>query len=257
MVLPGLATESLNMKFAGKIALVTGASSGIGRAVALRLGSEGAFVFVNYSKSAAKAADTVARIEAAGGQAQAVQADIGHLDQIAAMFDVIRARSTSLDILVNNAAFGVGAPTLATTTPEEFERTFAVNARGTFFVTQAAVRLMRDGGRIVSVSSSVTHLKVAPYVPYNGSKAAVEAFTRSWAAELGSRGITANSVSPGATNTEMLWSTTSQEQVAAVAEATLLKRVGEPEDVADVVVFLASQEGRWVTGQSLIATGGL
>ena len=173
------------------------------------------------------------------------------------MFEVIRAEAGVLDILVNNAAFGVGAPTLETTTPEEFDRTFAVNARGTFFVTQAASRIMREAGRIVSISSSVTHLKVASYVPYNGSKAAVEAFTRSWAAELGHRRITVNSVSPGATNTQMLWSTTSKEMVAAVAEATLLKRVGEPEDVADVVAFLASDEGRWMTGQNLVATGGL
>jgi 3-oxoacyl-[acyl-carrier protein] reductase len=245
------------MRLEGKVALVTGASSGIGRAIALRFGAQGANVFVNYSKSAAKAAESVAHIVARGGQAQAVQADIGDLEQIQSMFRTIRAEAGVLDILVNNAAYGVGAPTLETTTPEEFERTFAVNARGTFFVTQAAVRLMRDEGRIVSVSSSVTHLKVANYVPYNGSKAAVEAFTRSWAAELGARRITVNSVSPGATNTEMLWSTTTQETIAAVAQATLLKRVGEPEDVADVVVFLASEEARWITGQSIIATGGL
>ena len=245
------------MELPAKIALVTGASSGIGRAIALKLAARGAFVFVNYSKSEHKAAETVAAIEAAGGEGRAVQADIGDLRQINAMFDVIRAEAGALDILVNNAAYGVGAPTLESTTAEEFERTFAVNARGTFFVTQAAARLMRGGGRIVSVSSSVTHLKVAPYVPYNGSKAAVEAFTRSWAAELGARGITVNSVSPGATNTEMLWSTTSKEMIAAVADATLLKRVGEPEDVADVVVFLTSDEGRWMTGQALIATGGL
>jgi 3-oxoacyl-[acyl-carrier protein] reductase len=245
------------MKLHGKVALVTGASSGIGRAIALRLALQGAKVFVNYSKSETKAAATVAEIVAGGGQALALRADIGDLDQVQTMFDSIRAETSVLDILVNNAAYGVGAPTLETSTVEEFERTFAVNARGTFFVTQAAVRLMRDGGRIVSISSSITHLKVANYVPYNGSKAAVEAFSRSWAAELGARRITVNSVSPGATNTDMLWSTTSKETVAAVAEATLLKRVGEPGDIADVVVFLASDEGRWITGQSLIATGGL
>jgi 3-oxoacyl-[acyl-carrier protein] reductase len=245
------------MKLKDKFALVTGSSAGIGRAIALRLAAQGAMVFVNYSKSEAKAGETVALIKAAGGKARAVRADIGRLDDVRTMFEVIQAETDVLDILVNNAAYGVGAPTLATTTAEEFDRTFAVNARGTFFVTQAAARIMRDGGRIVSISSSVTHLKVAAYVPYNGSKAAVEAFTRSWAAELGARRITVNSVSPGATNTEMLWSTTTPEVVAAIAETTLLKRVGEPEDVADVVAFLVSDEGRWVTGQSLIATGGL
>lgn len=245
------------MKLQDKFALVTGGGTGIGRAISMRLAAQGAMVFVNYSKSEAKAADTVAQIKAAGGKARAVRADIGRLDDIRTMFEVIQAETDVLDVLVNNAAYGVGAPTLATTSPDEFERTFAVNARGTFFVTQAAARIMRDGGRIVSISSSVTHLKVASYVPYNGSKAAVEAFTRSWAAELGPRRITVNSVSPGATNTEMLWSTTSPETVAAIAEMTLLKRVGEPEDVADVVAFLVSDEGRWVTGQSIIATGGL
>lgn len=245
------------MTLPGKFALITGASSGIGRAIAVRLGAAGATVFVNYSKSAAKAAETVAQITAGGGKAQAVRADIGRPEEIQAMFEQIYAETDALDILVNNAAYGVGAPTLESTTLEEFDRTFAVNARGTFFVTQAAARHMRDGGRIVSISSSVTHLKVASYVPYNGSKAAVEAFTRSWAAELGARRITVNSVSPGATNTEMLWSTTSPETVAAVAEATLLKRVGEPADIADVVAFLVSDAGRWLTGQSIIATGGL
>jgi 3-oxoacyl-[acyl-carrier protein] reductase len=238
-------------------ALVTGAGRGIGRGIAQRLARDGAFVIVNYSRSAAEAASLVEEIKATGGDGYAVQGDISDLDQITAMFDLIRERTPQLDILVNNAGRGApGLPTLLATTPEDFDFTFDLNTRGLFFVTQKAAALMPDGGRIINISSNSASTRQPGLSAYAGSKAAVEAFTRIWAAELAPRRITVNSVVPGIVDTDLIRGGMTPELIEKFGSMVPLGRMGQPADIADVVAFLAGDDSRWITGQCLSVSGG-
>lgn len=240
-----------------KLALVTGAARGIGRGIADRLASEGAHVIVNYSTSQTEAEALVEAIRSRGGSASAIRADIADLGAAAAMVDRIAADHSRIDILVNNAGRGSnGMPTLDRTAPEDFDRVIDLNMRGLFFMTQAAVRIMPDGGRVVSISSITTKSRVPGLSVYAGSKAAVEAFTRIWAAELAPRRITVNAVLPGLTDTDMIRQNISAEVAGQLAATIPLGRMGLPRDIANVVAFLASEDGDWVTGQSLVAAGG-
>jgi 3-oxoacyl-[acyl-carrier protein] reductase len=245
------------MKLAGKTALVTGAGRGIGRGIAKRLAADGARVIINYSRSAAQAESLVDEIKAAGGDAFAIAGDVADLDAIATMFERIRERVSSIDILVNNAGRGSGGtPTLETSTVADFDGMFALNTRGLFFVSQAAVRMMPDGGRIVNLSSTGTQARVPGLSIYSGSKAAVEAFTRIWATELAGRLITVNSIMPGLIDTDLI----TDNMPAGTREAALrhspMKRLGQPADIADVVAFLASDDARWISGQCIPVNGG-
>lgn len=241
----------------GKIALVTGAGRGIGRAIAARLAADGAEVIVNYSRAAAQAEALVREIEAAGGKASAIAADVSDLAQIEALFATIRARHPRLDILVNNAGRGSGGmPKLGEVTPEDFEALFGLNTRGLLFVSQGAVAMIPEGGRIISVSSTVTVARVPGLSVYAGSKAAVEAFTRIWAAELAPRRITVNAVSPGIVDTDLIRDNMPPGTIEAYGQHIPLGRVGQPGDIADVIAFLASDDARWITGQNLVAAGG-
>jgi NAD(P)-dependent dehydrogenase (short-subunit alcohol dehydrogenase family) len=243
----------------GRTALVTGASRGIGRAIAERLAADGALVAVHYGSNETAAKETVAAIEGKGGQAFAVRADLAETAELDALFTGLRdgLGGRPLDILVNNAAFIDYTATIEGATPESFDRLFAVNVRAPLFVIQRALPLMPDGGRIVNVSSGVTWFAI-PEVVYGMSKGAVNVLTRSLAKTQGARGITVNTVSPGITETDMNgWLTESADAARAIAGITALGRHGQPAEIADAVAFFASDDGRWVTGQTLEVNGGL
>ncbi|MFS0518375.1 SDR family oxidoreductase [Nostoc sp. UIC 10607] len=237
----------------GKVAIVTGASRGIGRAIAERLAEDGASVVVNYANNSAKAKEVIAGIEARGGQALALQADISKVNDIRHLFQATIDHFGRLDILVNNAGLAIYKP-FVQLTEEEFDTVFTVNARGTFFALQEAARWMADNGRIVSISTGGTVSPSPTASIYAGSKAAVEQFTKVLAKEIGERGITVNAVSPGFTDTEMLASNPQLKEKGL--KMSPLGRLGQPADVADVVAFLVSEEARWLTGQNIQAGGG-
>ncbi|MEV0353469.1 SDR family oxidoreductase [Nonomuraea sp. NPDC050680] len=242
----------------GKTALVTGGSRGIGRAVALRLAAEGALVAVHYGGNDDAAKQTVARIEQAGGRAFAVQARFGDDGSVDRLFEGLAEglAGGGLDILVNNAGIASANP-IAQVTPEEFGRLLTINVSTPFFVIQRALPLLNDGGRIINMGSTASRFAVSTQIGYTISKAALESMAPSLANELGGRGITVNTVAPGAVRTDMTAGYSSIPEVVAGIEAiTALGRLGEPEDVADVVGFLAGPQGRWVSGQTIDVSGG-
>ena len=240
----------------GKIAIVTGGTRGIGRAIAERLAQDGASVVVNYVQSADKAKELVSKIVAGGGEGLAVQADMSQVAHVSRLFQETVDRFGRLDILVNNAGMGKFTP-LAEVTEEEFDATFALNAKGVCFALQEAARRMTDGGRIVNISTSLTVSGFPGTALITGSKAAVEQFTLAAAKELGGRGITVNTVLPGATDTEGFDQIAPQEIKGQVAHMSPLGRMGQPKNIADVVAFLVSEQARWLTGQRIHATGGM
>ncbi|MEW9552659.1 SDR family oxidoreductase [Nonomuraea sp. NPDC050783] len=236
----------------GRGAVVTGGSRGIGRAVVERLAADGAEVVFSYRREA-EAATRVAKETGA----HAVQADVGSREDLQRLFAEAEARLPGLDILVSNAVQDLGRKPMTEISDDEYERVFAVNARSVFLALQWAGRVMRDNGRIITISTLNTALPVATLALYQGSKAAAEQFTKVAARELGGRGITANTVSPGTTDTDLLHATNSPEALQRVIPFTALGRLGRPDDIAAVVAFLAGPDGRWVTGQNLLATGGM
>ncbi|MBC1222990.1 SDR family oxidoreductase [Nostoc sp. UCD121] len=238
---------------AGKVAIVTGASRGIGQAIAERLAQDGASVVVNYVHSSGKAKEVITGIEARGGQALALQADMSQVNDIRHLFQATVDHFGHLDILVNNAGLAIYKPVVELT-EEEFDTTFTLNARGTFFALQEAARRMADNGRIVSISTGGTVSASPTASIYAGSKAAVEQFTKALAKEIGGRGITVNAVSPGFTDTEMLANNPQMKEKGV--KMSPLGRLGQPADIADVVAFLVSEEARWLTGQNIQAGGG-
>ena len=243
-------------KLLGKVAIVTGASRGIGRAIALRLGKDGAKVIVGYSRQAEKAQEVVAAIEKEGGQAVAVQADMGNLADVRRLFEEARQRFGKLDILVNNAGISAFKP-IAMLTEEDFDRMFTINTKGPLFALQQAAHQIADGGRIINISTGGTATSAPGAGLYTASKAALEQFTMSLAKELGSRGVTVNAVLPGMTETDMFEEVAPPEFKEMAIGMTALGRLGKPEDIADVVAFLASDDARWITGQKIAATGGM
>ncbi|MER7505774.1 SDR family oxidoreductase [Nonomuraea pusilla] len=236
----------------GKGAVVTGGSRGIGRAVVERLAADGAQVVFSY-----RADETAAKDVAESTGAHAVRADVGDRADLERFFAEAEARLPGLDILVNNAAELTGVKPITDITDDDYERAFAVNTRAAFLAMQWAGRVMRDGGRIVNVSTLNTVIPGPALALYTSSKAAIEQFAKVAAREFGPRGITANSVSPGATDTDLLRTANPPEALERSKAFTALGRLGTPEDIASVVAFLAGPDGRWVTGQNLLATGGM
>jgi NAD(P)-dependent dehydrogenase (short-subunit alcohol dehydrogenase family) len=251
------------MSLQGKIAVVTGASRGIGRAIALRLAKDGASVVVNYQKNAEAAAAVVHEIGGAGGEAFAIQGDVGSVAGIRQFFQAIDAELTKrhgspqFDILVNNAGIGRGG-TIETTTEETFDELMAVNVKGSFFVTQGAISRLRNGGRIISLSSALSKYPYPRMTAYSMGKAAINHFTLILAADLGKRGITVNAIGPGLTITDFTAHARQDPNVVkGVSAHTALGRLGEAEDIAGVAAWLASEDARWVTGQYIEASGGI
>ena len=246
----------------GKIALVTGASRGIGRSIALRLGADGALVAVHFNRDRAAAQAVVAAIAGAGGTAFAIAADFiepSAAEQLFAAFDAsLRQRGDRprLDILVNNAGIGSRQP-IEKVTPDEFERMIAINLRAPFFVTQQALPRLVDGGRIINISSTAARISYAETPLYAATKAALQSLTLSTAKRLGPRGINVNAVAPGATRTDLNPLARDLESAKQIASETILGRVGEPGDIAEVAAFLASDQAHWITGQVIEASGGL
>ncbi|SHM71243.1 SDR family oxidoreductase [Streptomyces yunnanensis] len=251
----------------GKIALVTGGSRGIGRAIAERLGRDGAVVAVAYARDAAAADDVVARIRKDGGRAVALHAPLGHHGDAADLWSAFDERITehapgmearpAVDIIVNNAGIAMLAA-LPALTEEDFDTVFAVNVRAPFFVVREGLKRLRDGGRIINISSGAGRLAMPEAIAYGATKGALDNFTLNLAKELGPRGITANAVAPGIVDTDVNaeWLRGNPAAEADAASRAALGRVGQPDDVADIVAFLASHDARWVTGKVIDATGG-
>ncbi|ESW89607.1 3-ketoacyl-ACP reductase [Mesorhizobium sp. LSJC269B00] len=236
----------------GKTALVTGSSRGIGRAIAEGLASKGAAVVVNYVGNHEAADEVVAAIAGKGGKAIAVQADISSVSDIHRLFDEAESEFGAIDIVVANVGVAVIKP-LTEATEADFDHVFGTNAKGTFFVLQEAARRVRNGGRIIAVSTGGTKMFFTQTALYLGSKGAVEQFVRVLSRELGPRGITVNALSPGFTDTDLL----PERDRAVAAGMSPFGRIGAPRDVADVAVFLASDEARWLTGENIQAGGGV
>jgi 3-oxoacyl-[acyl-carrier protein] reductase len=234
---------------------VTGAGKGIGAALAKRLAADGFQTVVNYSSSAAEAEAVVASIEAAGGHAKAIRADVAEASSVKMLFDQSEAAFGPVDVLVNNAGILKTAP-LADVTDADYQRQIAVNLTGTFNGMREGAKRIRDAGRIINFSTSIIGNFIPTYAIYAATKAAVEAMTHVLAKELGVRGITVNAVAPGPIATEMFLSSRSEELVKKAASEIPLGRLGEPDDIARVVSFLASPEGGWINGQVIRANGG-
>ena len=240
----------------GKVALVTGASRGIGSAIAERLGRDGFTVIVNYSGSAAEAEALVGKIGANGGRALAFKADISDPRAVREMFDTATAKFGGVDVLVNNAGI-MTLGNIADVEDAAFDKQIAINLKGSFNTLREAARRLRSGGRIINFSSSVVGLLQPTYAVYAATKAGVEAMTSVLAKELRGRNITVNAVAPGPTATELFLKGKPQAVIDHLANLAPLARLGQPQDIAGVVAFLAGPDGAWINGQTLRANGGI
>lgn len=239
----------------GKVAIITGSSRGIGSIIAKDLAKVGCDVVINYSGSEAAAKSVVDQIVTANGRAIAVKANVAVPDDMTALFDAAIEHYGKVDILVNNAGINI-YKLVKDTTEEDFDRIFQINVKGVFLGLKEAATRLHDNGRVINFSSSVTRLMLPTYGVYSATKAAVEQLTRVFAKEVGARGITVNSISPGPTNTDLFLEGKTAETIQRLASMAALGRIGEPVDISRVVLFLASESAGWVTGQNLGVNGG-
>ncbi|MGZ9819883.1 SDR family oxidoreductase [Peribacillus simplex] len=239
----------------GKVALVTGSSRGIGRTIAEQLADLGAKVVINYSGSVHKADEVVEGIKEKGGEAVAIQADISQVSHIENLFEETVNAFGKIDILVNNAGLMINKP-LSEALEEDFDKQFAVNVKGTFFACQQALKYMEADGRIVNISTSVIGQMFPSYSMYAGTKGAVEQFTRHLSKEFGPKRITINAIAPGPVNTELFNVGKSEQQIEGMKKMSAFGRLGETEDISNVVSFLVSEQAQWVTGQTIRVNGG-
>ncbi|MET3126685.1 3-oxoacyl-[acyl-carrier protein] reductase [Arcicella rosea] len=239
-----------------RVALVTGAATGIGRAIAIRLAQDGIAIAVNYMGNPNQADEVVDKIKEAGGTAIRFQADVSSVAEITKLYNDVTTAFGGIDIVVANAGIAVMGIPIADVTEADFDRINAVNYKGTFFVLQQAAKHVRNGGRIIQISSTSSLYPAAGLGIYAPSKAAGKVITEILAQELGHRQISVNSVFPGPTKTPLMEKEVSKEELERIGQAMNLGRMGEPEDIAGVVAFLASPEGAWVNGQQIIVNGG-
>lgn len=239
-----------------RVAIVTGASRGIGAALAQRLAQEGFAVAINYASSSAEADALATQLTAAGSRAIAVKADVSNADDVRRLFETTEQQLGKVDVLVNNAGVLKTMP-LADTSDALYDQTFDINVRGTFNTLREAAARMNDGGRIVNFSTTALALNMPGYAIYNATKAAVEAFTHVFAKELRGRNITVNAVAPGPIATSLFLDGKTEEQIQTFAKMPPLQRLGQPGDIASVVAFLAGPDAGWVNGQVLRANGGI
>lgn len=240
----------------GKVAIVTGGSRGIGRAIALRLGQMGANVCVNYGHSQEQAEEVVQELAKEGVQAAAIQADMREVAQIRHLFEASCNRFGRLDILINNAGMLLNKPVMEMD-ESSYDELMDLNLKSVFFACREAAKIMADGGRIINITSTVTRMLLPTYGAYAASKGAVDQLTRVLAKELGSRHITVNSLSPGPVDTELFRKSKSEEQIVQMAGMAALGRIGIPGDIADAVSLLVREEAGWISGQLIGANGGM
>lgn len=241
-----------------KVSIVTGASRGIGSAIAKRLSLDGFAVVVNYASNREKAEEVIDDIQAEGGEAIALQGDVSNAKDVESLFDRAEAIYGGVDVLVNNAGIQTQQVThIADMDDELYDQIFNVNTRGTFLTLRQAARRLRSGGHIVNFSTSAVGLAMPGYAIYSGSKVAVEIFTNILAKELRGRNITVNAIAPGPTATDLFYQGKSEELVQKFAQQAPLERLGQPDDIASAVAFLVSPEGSWVNGQTLRVNGGI
>nr|WP_145165174.1 SDR family oxidoreductase [Paenibacillus terrae] len=243
------------MSLNGKVAIVTGASRGIGRQIALQLADAGAKVVVNYSSNEAKAVEVVQAIEQAGGEAAAILANVGRLNEVEALFTETLERFGRLDILVNNAGI-MGLAPIAEVTEDMYDRHFDINVKGTYFACQQANLHMAQGGTIINFSTSVAGAMLPGYSIYAATKGAVEQITRQLAKEFGPKGITINTIAPGQVATDLFLNGKSEELIDSFRRMNAFGRLGEVEDIANAVELLVSDKARWITGQTIRVNGG-
>ncbi|MET3982072.1 3-oxoacyl-[acyl-carrier protein] reductase [Mucilaginibacter sp. UYP25] len=240
----------------GKVVLITGASKGIGAATALEMAKNAASVIVNYNESKEAAHQIVDSIKASGGYAIAVQANVSDEQDVARLFDEAIAEFGKVDVLVNNAGIMFTKP-IGQVSTKEFDKMFDVNVKGLFNTLHQASTRLADNGSIINLSSTVTRTIFPGYGPYCATKGAVEQLTRVFAKEIGSRGINVNAVSPGPTETDLFLEGKSQQDIDRLAASNAFNRLGRPEDIARVIVYLASDASKWISGQIIGANGAM
>ena len=250
------AAEAPTAKPNGKVAIVTGSSRGIGAATAKRLASDGYAVTVNCEKNKDLAAAVVRDIEAAGGRAIWIQADVSKPAAVRKLFDDTEKAFGGVDVVIANAGIMRIAP-IRDLSDEDFDRMWAVNGKGGFNTLREAARRVRDGGRIIALSSSITQLRTATYGPYAATKMAQDMFVGCLAKELEGRRISVNAIAPGVVNTTLFTDGKTEQMIAAFTQRTPYKRLGEPEDIAAVISTLCQGDGGWINGQTVFANGGL
>ena len=246
----------MNTPLAGKVALVTGSSRGIGRTIACKLAQMGADVVINYNKSKTSAEEACSQITATGGKAIAIQADVTMQAELEQLFDKTLEKLQKIDILINNAGILITKP-IEQVSEEEYDHLFASNVKSVFFACQQAAKKLSPGGRIINISTTVTKIMMPGYGLYAASKGAVDQITRVLSRELGEKNITVNAISPGPVDTELFRAGKSEEQIAQMAGMSPFNRIGTPADVAGAVALLVSDDAAWITGQNLYVNGGL
>ena len=239
-----------------KVAIITGSSRGIGAEIARRLSAAGARVVINYVSRGEAAYSVHESIKASGGESLVVQADMRISTEVHRLFDETIAHFGRVDILINNAGVLIFKK-FSEISDEEFERVMDSNVNGVFYALREASTRLSDGGRVVTVSSTVTRMLLPKYAAYAASKGAIEQLTRVFAKEMGERGITANIVSPGPVNTELFTTGKTEQDIERISAMSVLNRVGETGEIAELVLFLVSNEAGWVTGQNISASGGI
>lgn len=245
----------MNNEISNKVAIVTGASKGIGRKVAEQLASLGISTVVNYHSNKQEAQDVVKGIVSKGGDALAIQADISKVSNIEKLFEQTIKNFGKVDILINNAGLMVNNP-IDKVSEEEFDKHFAINVKGTYFTCQQAMKYMEANGRIINFSTSVTSTMFPAYSVYAASKGAIEQITRQLAKEFGPKGITINAIAPGPVKTKLFMQGKTEQQIEMFSKMNSFGRLGEPEDIANVIEFLISDKSHWITGQTIKINGG-